>query len=114
MLNFILEANDGTMITVEEDVAYQSNLIKKMVENLGLQDSESSILSEPLPITNIDGWALQKIFDWCTKHRGEVFQPKEEHEDPRITLTKEDEEYLDMSNDQLLSVLLVGFLNFQL
>lgn len=106
-LKFLLKANDDTEVTVEEDVAFQSNLLKKMAEDLGIEDPESLLL-EALPVSNVDGWTLLKIVDWCTTHRGEVFKPKDENEDQRITLTQADEEYLSMTNTQLLDVLLVG------
>lgn len=108
MLKLKLRANDGVEISVDEDVAFQSHLLKKMVSDLGITDPDSELLHDALPVTNVDGWTLLKIVEWCTVHRGEVFKPKEDHEDPRVTLTKEDEEYMDVTSAQLLNILLVS------
>ena len=107
LLQFTLKANDGEKITVPEDAAFQSNLLKKMVSDLGISSSEDAMLSEALPVSNVDGWALKKILDWCETHRGETYKPKEEHEDPRIRLTEADKEYLDVTSEQLYSMLMV-------
>ena len=113
MMEFSLLANDGEKVTVQEDVAFQSNLLKKMVSDLGISSSDDAMLSDSLPISNVNGWTLNKIMEWCTVHRGETYKPKEEHEDPRITLTNEDRVYMDVTSDQLHAMLMVrSFLAF--
>ena len=107
MMTFSLEANDGFVITIQEDVAFQSNLLKSMYID---RCEDPNPPTPVLPLANVDGPTLQKIIDWCTQHRGEVYKPKEEHEDPRINLTKEDEEYMNVSSETLLAILLVGVL----
>lgn len=58
-------------------------------------------------MTNVDGWTLKKILEWYEAHRGETYKVKEEHEDPRITLTEADKEYLDVTSEQLYAILMV-------
>ena len=107
MMTFILEAKDGVQIKIEEDAAFQSNLIKKMVEDLGIEDANSPGLEEAIPVHNLDGWTLQKIVDFCVAHRGEVYKPREDHEDPRLVLSQADKDYLNVSSAQLLDLLMV-------
>ena len=107
LMKITLKSSDGKEFVVEEDAAFQSNLLKKMISDLGIEDPDSPLLAEALPISSVDSWTLEKILDWCTKHRHELYKPKEEHEDPRIQLTKEDEEYMDVTSEQLLAILLV-------
>lgn len=60
-LKFILKSNDDQEFHVQGDVAYQSNLIKKMVSDLGITDPDDKALKDALPISNVDGWTLKKI-----------------------------------------------------
>ena len=106
-MEFVLMANDEEKIQVSEDVAFQSILLCKMVSDLGITGSDDNLLKEPLPVSNVDGWTLKKILEWCESHRGETYKPKEEHEDPRITLTAEDKEFMDVSSEQLYAMLMV-------
>lgn len=108
-LSFILKSNDGEEITVEQEVAFQSNVIKKMVADLQITDPDDKVMSDPLPISNLDGWTLRKIRDWCQAHQGEVFVPKEPYEDQRMTLSEEEKKFLAVNNKQLFALLSVRF-----
>lgn len=108
-LSFILKSNDGEEITVEQEVAFQSNVIKKMVADLQITDPDDKVMSDPLPISNLDGWTLRKIRDWCQAHQGEVFVPKEPYEDQRMTLSEEEKKFLAVNNKQLFALLSIRF-----
>ena len=107
MMEFTLLANDGETIEVPEDAAFQSNLLKKMVSDLGISSADDARLTDALPISNVNGWTLKKVVEWCEAHRGETYKPKEEHEDPRISLTDADKEYMDVTSEQLKDMLMV-------
>lgn len=110
MMKFILKSGDGVEVIVEEDAAFQSNLLKKMVMDLGIEEPDSPMLAEALPITCLNGWTLQKVVDWCNSNRGQIFKPKGVYDDPRITLSTDDLKYLDVTNAQLKDLLLASLL----
>lgn len=105
-----LKSNDGELFKVPEDVAFQSSLIKKMPSHIGITETSDNRASGTFTVSNVDGWTLRKIIDWCQAHRGEVFKPKKEHEDQRVDLTEQDEEYLKVSGIQLKQILDVGLI----
>ena len=107
--SYVLMSNDGQKFPVSEKAAFQSLLLKTLINDMDLPNAGEDKRAEPLPTGIEDGWALGKIMQWCETHKNEVFIPKEEHEDQRITLTAADEEYLTMYNSQLMDVLLVRF-----
>ena len=112
MLELTLKSSDGVEITIKEDIACQSNLLRQMITDLQLTP-DSPILKEPIPTPNISGETLHRIIDWCILHRGETFVPKPPHEDPRIELTEEDQIWMDVSSDQLMNMLSVSFSHFK-
>ena len=73
-----LVTSDGKEFLVDEDAAFQSNLLRKMVDNLsGLnggaeEDTDNNqVLKESLPLTTITSAVLEKILEWCYDHRKE-------------------------------------------
>ena len=109
MMKFVLKSDDGKEFTLTQDVAFQSNLIKKMIEDLGIDDPESPMLTEPLTVSNVDAWTLEKIIEYCTRNRGTAYKVKSGSECQRVNLTSWDEQWMEVESDQLLSMLNVSF-----
>ena len=109
MMTFLLESSDGLVISVEEDVAFQSKLLEQMVRDTQITGPDDPRMKVPLTVSNISGEVLKKIMEWCTIHRGETYHPKELHEDPRIHLSEADINYMNVDSSMLLAILLVSF-----
>ncbi|XP_050364371.1 SKP1-like protein 11 [Argentina anserina] len=55
-----LTSYDGQSFKVEEAVAFQSVMIKTIVDDIGAEN--------PIPISNVSGVILRKVIDYCRKH----------------------------------------------
>ena len=64
-----LVSSNGKEFSVEMDIARKSVTIKTMLEDLGLDDGYNG---EPVPLPNVDGDILEKVIQWCTKHKDDA------------------------------------------
>ena len=104
-----LQSSDGQIVAADMDAAFQSHLIRKMLTDLNFLDpSNRHMLTEPIPIANVDGETLKKLMEWCVANKDKEWKPKRPSEDPIISLTQEDREYLDVGADLLMKMMLVG------
>ena len=69
MSSIKLVSSDGKEFSVQMDIARKSVTIKTMLEDLGLDDNYNG---EPVPLPNVNGEILQKVIEWCTKHRDDA------------------------------------------
>lgn len=103
MLQLTLRTNDGEEFSVDKDILCHSHLFKNMLIDLGIDGDKPSV--EPLTLTAVNGWTLQKIIDWNVTHKDLPFRELGEDENPRVELTEEDEALLDVTDEQLLDIL---------
>lgn len=74
LMKLKLMANDETLFEVDEDVAFQSQVIRDMfnvipsvclrsriLQVLHISDPKSDVLDEPIPISHLDGKILRKV-----------------------------------------------------
>ena len=64
-----LVSSNGKEFPVEMDIARKSATIKTMLEDLGLDDCYNG---EPVPLPTIDSDILEKVIEWCTKHKDDA------------------------------------------
>ena len=64
-----LVSSDGKEFPVKMDIARKSVTIKTMLEDLGLDDDYNG---EAVPLPNVNGDILEKVIDWCTKHKDDA------------------------------------------
>jgi S-phase kinase-associated protein 1 len=60
-----LTSSDGKLYKIDKDIAFQSSLIKNMLEDLG--DSTESI-----PITNVNSNILEKVLEYANNHKNDI------------------------------------------
>jgi S-phase kinase-associated protein 1 len=70
-MSVFLTSSDGKLFTVEENVAFQSELIKNMLEDLGESDPSS-----PIPLLNVDSIILEKVIEYADHHKDNVVDKK--------------------------------------
>ena len=58
------QSSDAQEFQVEEDVAFQSETVKNMIEDTGADFA--------VPLINVNGMTLSKVLEYCTKHRWET------------------------------------------
>ena len=74
-----IQSSDGVNFKVDLDVAKKSFTIRKMLENLSVeQDTEEEEVKIVLPLPHIDAEVLDKVIDWCTEHKNDPEPEKEE------------------------------------
>lgn len=65
MVKIILESSDGRKFPVEVELAKKSNLLKVMLDDLGVNEDAS----EEVPIKRVRGDILEKILVWIEYHQ---------------------------------------------
>ncbi|KAH9249077.1 hypothetical protein BASA81_013196 [Batrachochytrium salamandrivorans] len=101
-----LSSSDAQEFTVAKDIAYQSVLIKNMLEDLG-DDEDASI-----PLPNVAGTVLAKVIDYATHHKDDVPPPPED-ENKNITKSSEDidewdKEFINVDQGTLFEIILAA------
>lgn len=67
-IKFCLMSNDKRLFLVDKDVVYCSCMIKNMMKNLKLDESN---LNEPILLPNVDGQTLEAVLQWSERHRND-------------------------------------------
>jgi len=91
-----LITSDGELFEVKEDHAFQSEMIKNMVEDTG---SNASI-----PLPNVAGSVLIKIIEYLKFHTDTGNKPTTE------AMKSWDAEYVSMPQQELFDLILVSFI----
>lgn len=58
-----LQSSDGEVFHVDLKIAQQSNTLRTMIENLGMNDAEV------IPLPNVTAIILEKVIAWCATHK---------------------------------------------
>jgi len=67
-----LRSADKENYEVEVEVAFESNMIKHMIEEVGIE--------APIPLPNVNANILSKVIEYCRHHVAESKKPEEERE----------------------------------
>ncbi|KAJ2772987.1 hypothetical protein IWQ56_000826 [Coemansia nantahalensis] len=60
----MLEAADGAVLCVEQDIIEQSGTIRNILTDVGATD-------KPIPVPNVSGHTLGRIIEYCRHHRSD-------------------------------------------
>ncbi|KAJ3364180.1 hypothetical protein AMAG_15409 [Allomyces macrogynus ATCC 38327] len=102
-----LLSSDNEKITVAQDVAVRSMLIKNMLEDIG--DAEDA----EIPLPNVTARVLKKVIEYCEHHKNDPMPPAEEDElgDERRRSDDIDEwdaDYIDVEQELLFEIILAA------
>ncbi|KAG4102473.1 E3 ubiquitin ligase SCF complex, Skp subunit [Neocallimastix lanati (nom. inval.)] len=97
-----LTSSDGQEFTISKEVAYQSVLLKNMIEDV--LDSEEN----PIPLPNVSGPILVKVIEYATHHKDDPVKPPVEG--PRTSeITDEwDKEFMNIDQGSLYELILAA------
>uniref|UniRef100_A0A915DRS0 Skp1-related protein n=1 Tax=Ditylenchus dipsaci TaxID=166011 RepID=A0A915DRS0_9BILA len=90
MAKIQLKSNDDEIFEVERDVIRLSTTLNTMFQDLGMDAPDADVLTDPIPLANVNATILKKVIQWCQYHK----------DDPPIT---EDPESKDRRTDDIPS-----------
>ena len=69
MAEIKLVSSDAKEFKVPIDIAQKSVTINTMLQDLEMEDGNND---EAVPLPNVDGTILEKVIEWCTKHKDDA------------------------------------------
>ena len=98
MKSFNIKTSDDQTFNVDWEVARQSQTIRTMLDDLGIDEDGDSEDTIPLPNEEITGPVFKKVLDWCEKNRGKQEYKPDDDESDELTKKQEFASY-DQLND---------------
>jgi len=101
-----LQSSDGEIFDVDVDIAKQSVIIKTMLEDLGMDESED----DPVPLPNVNAAILKKVIQWCTYHKDDPPAPEDDENKEKRTddISSWDTEFLKVDQGTLFELILAA------
>ena len=101
-----LQSSDGENFEVDVEIAKVFNIIKTMIEDLGLDEDDD----EPVPLPNVNGAILRKVIEWATHHKNDPPPPEddENREKRSDDIDAWDQEFLKVDQGTLLELILAA------
>ena len=91
MKSLSIKTSDDQTFKVDWDVARQSQTIRTMLDDLGIDEDGDSEDTIPLPNEEVTGPVFKKALEWCEKNRGKPDFKAVEDDDESDELTKKQE-----------------------
>ncbi len=106
MPNMRLQSSDGETFTLDVEIAKQSQTIKNMLEDLGVDDEEE----ETVPLPNVNAAILKKIITWCTYHKDDPPPPEDDENKEKRTddISSWDADFLKVDQGTLFELILAA------
>jgi len=103
-----LQSNDGSVITVDYDVAVRSALLSTMLDDLKSM-GVTEVGTVPLP--NVNEAVLRKVIEYCEHHRNDPLTGNEEESDSRKKTTDSeewDQKFMQVDQEMLFEIILAA------
>ncbi|KAL5380156.1 hypothetical protein DPSP01_007957 [Paraphaeosphaeria sporulosa] len=101
----ILTTSDNATLPVDRDVAERSILIKNLLEDLGVDNTEA------IPIPNVNEAVMKKVLEWCEHHRKDPPASQDDDSDSRKKSTDIDEwdqKFMQVDQEMLFEIILAA------
>ncbi|EPE09623.1 scf complex subunit skp1 [Ophiostoma piceae UAMH 11346] len=103
-----LQSNDGSIITVDYEVAIRSALLSTMLDDL-----KSMGVSEigPVPLPNVNEAVLRKVLEYCEYHRNDPLTNNEDETENRkktTDISEWDQKYMQVDQEMLFEIILAA------
>ncbi|XP_045154599.1 S-phase kinase-associated protein 1-like [Echinops telfairi] len=103
-----LQSSDGEIIEVDVEIAKQSEIIKTMVEDLGMDDEDD----DPVPLPNVSAEILKKVIEWCTYHMEDAPPPPPQNYEDKAKKVMDipiwDQEFLTVDQETLYELMMAA------
>ena len=115
MKSLSIKTSDDQTFKVDWDVARQSQTIRTMLDDLGIEEDGDSEDTIPLPNEEINGPVFKKALEWCEKNRGKPdYKPDDEDDSKKKEyvsinqLNDWEKEYIKMTVDEMFPLLITA------
>ena len=115
MKSLSIKTSDDQTFKVDWDVARQSQTIRTMLDDLGIEEDGDSEDTIPLPNEEVTGTVFQKALEWCEHHRGKPdYNPDDEEESKKKEyvsinqLNDWEKEYIKMTVPEMFPLLITA------
>ena len=98
MKSLNIKTSDDQTFTVEWDIARQSQTIRTMLDDLGIEEDGDTEDTLPLPNEEVTGPVFKKALEWCEKNRDKPDFKSDDDESDELTKKQEFASY-DQLND---------------
>ena len=119
MKSLRIKTSDEQTFKVDWEVARQSQTIRTMLDDLGIEEDGDSEDTIPLPNKEITGPVFQKALEWCKKNRGKPDYNREEDDSKNKYVSIDqlndwEKDYIKMTVDEMFPLLfLANFLEIK-
>ena len=113
MKSLNIKTSDDQTFKVDWDVARQSQTIRTMLDDLGIEEDGDSEDTIPLPNEEVTGPVFQKALEWCVKNRGKPdYNPENEEESKKYVsmdqLDDWEKEYIKMTVSEMFPLMITA------
>ncbi|KAF2446386.1 S-phase kinase-associated protein-like protein 1 [Karstenula rhodostoma CBS 690.94] len=101
----VLTTSDNATLPVDREVAERSILIKNLLEDLGVDNTEA------IPIPNVNEAVMKKVLEWCEHHRKDPPASQDDDSDSRKKSTDIDEwdqKFMQVDQEMLFEIILAA------
>ena len=115
MKSLSIKTSDDQTFKVDWDVARQSQTIRTMLDDLGIEEDGDSQDTIPLPNEEVTGPVFQKALEWCKKNRGKPdYNPDDEEESKKKKYVSIDQldnwekDYINMTVSEMFPLMITA------
>jgi S-phase kinase-associated protein 1 len=108
MLTIKLQSSDGEVFPINVGIARQSETIRIMLEDLGMEEEE---VDEVVPLHNVDAAILKKVIQYATYHKDDLPPTPEDDENKEKRtddISSWDLDFLKVDQGTLLELILAA------
>merc|ERR1712025_505389 len=115
MKSLSIKTSDDQTFKGDWDIARQSQTVRTMLDDLGIEEDGDSEDTIPLPNEEITGPVFKKALEWCEKNRGKPdYNPDDEDDSKKKEyvsinqLNDWEKEYIKMTVDEMFPLLITA------
>jgi len=100
-----MQANDGTVVTVDPQVAKRSMLVTNLFTDLGEEMAQGT----PIPLPNVNGAVLFKITEYCEHHKNDpAVDDSDEARRKTTEIDEWDQKFMQVDQEMLFEIILAA------
>ncbi|KAL7070780.1 hypothetical protein ACQ4LE_009963 [Meloidogyne hapla] len=100
----LLKSNDDELVEVDRSIIRLSKVLNTIFQDVGMdeQDGNDGVLTEAIPLADVNGVILRKVIEWCQHHKND---PPNKNYD---VFSNWDMEFLKVDQETLFELILAA------